>query len=151
MGIKRTTFTAQELDFINGQRVAHLATSDAAGHPTVVPVCYACDGERIFIALDEKPKSVDARQLKRVRNIEARHEASLVIDRYSDDWSQLAYVLIYGQAEILARGHPLHARALALVRARYVQYRSMSLETLPVIMITPARISSWGGKNIESP
>ncbi len=75
MGTKRTKLSPHELDFVNKQRVAHLATSDAAGHPAVVPVCYACDGERFFIALDEKPKGVEARQLKRVRNIEARHEA----------------------------------------------------------------------------
>jgi PPOX class probable F420-dependent enzyme len=134
----------RERQFINIQRVARLATSDAAGHPTAVPVCYACDGERFFIALDEKPKSVDARKLKRVRNIEARHEASLLIDQYSDDWSQLGYVLIHGHAEIISPDHPLHAHALILVRERYVQYQTMQLETLPVIVITPEQISSWG-------
>lgn len=144
MSANRTTLTEQEILFINRQRVARLATSDAAGHPTAIPVCYACDGEHFFIALDEKPKSVDARKLKRVRNIEARHEASLLIDHYSDDWSQLAYVLIYGQAEVISPTHPLHSHALALVRERYIQYRAMQLETLPVIVITPQRINAWG-------
>src|SRR5579859_4140753 len=140
----RTTLTERERHFINEQRVARLATSDAAGHPTAVPVCYAYDGERFFIALDEKPKSVDARKLKRVRNIEARHEASLLIDQYADDWSQLGYVLIHGRAEIISPAHPLHTIALVLVRERYVQYKTMQLETLPVIVITPEQISSWG-------
>lgn len=140
----RTTLSERERHFIDSQRVARLATADAAGHPTAVPVCYACDGERFFIALDEKPKSVDARKLKRVRNIEVRPEASLLIDQYSDDWSQLGYVLIHGHAEIIPPEHPLHSQALALVRARYIQYRSMHLEILPVIVITPQRISSWG-------
>lgn len=144
MSESRKTLTERERQFINRQRVARLATSDAAGHPTAVPVCYACDGERFFIALDEKPKSVDARKLKRVRNIEARHEASLLIDQYADDWSQLGYVLIHGQAEIIPPNHPLHARALILVRERYVQYQTMQLEALPVIVITPEQISSWG-------
>jgi len=139
-----TTLSERERHFIDSQRVARLATADAAGHPSAVPVCYACDGERFFIALDEKPKSVDARKLKRVRNIEARPEASLLIDQYSDDWSQLGYVLIHGHAEIISPAHPLHPHALALVRARYIQYRSMHLEILPVIVITPQRISSWG-------
>jgi PPOX class probable F420-dependent enzyme len=144
MGRSRATLTEREKIFIARQRVARLATSDTAGHPTAVPVCYACDGSRFFIALDEKPKSVDARQLKRVRNIEARHEAALLIDQYTDDWSQLAYILIHGQAEIIPPGHPLHTQALTLVRERYVQYHTMKLEELPVIMITPERISSWG-------
>lgn len=144
MNKSRVTLTEREIRFINRQRVAHLATADAAGHPTAVPVCYACDGERFFIALDEKPKSVEARKLKRVRNIEARPEVSLLIDQYSDDWSQLGYVLIHGKAEIIPPEHSLHSHALALVRARYIQYRSMHLEILPVIAITPQRINSWG-------
>lgn len=144
MGASRTTLTKQELAFINKQRVARLATSDAAGHPTAVPVCFACDGEHFFIALDEKPKSVAVHKLKRVRNIEARHEASLLIDQYSDDWSQLAYILIHGQAELISPGHTLHSHALALVRARYPQYHSMKLEELPVIMVTPRQVSAWG-------
>ncbi len=144
MSESRTTFTEHEIAFIQRQRVARLATSDADGHPTVVPVCYACDGQRFYTPLDEKPKSIDARKLKRVRNIEARHEASLLIDHYSDDWSQLGYVLISGRAGLVPPGHELHTFALPLLRARYVQYQAMALEKLPVIVITPERISAWG-------
>lgn len=144
MTTRRNFLTEAEISFIHQQRVGRLATSDAEGHPTAVPVCYAFDGQHFFIALDEKPKSVDPRKLKRVRNIEARHEASLLIDRYSDDWSELGYVLIYGQAEIISPDHALHACALPLLRQRYVQYQAMALETLPMIVITPERISSWG-------
>jgi PPOX class probable F420-dependent enzyme len=150
MNENRKSLTEVESAFIRQQRVAHLATSDADGHPSVVPVCYAFDGQRFYTPLDEKPKRIDARKLKRVRNIEARHEASLVIDQYSDDWSQLGYVLIYGRAELLPPGHILHALALPLLRARYSQYRVMALENLPVIMLTPERISSWGPVLVSS-
>lgn len=142
--IRRVDFTESERAFIERQRVARLATSDAQGHPTLVPVCYAFDGQRFYTPLDEKPKRVEARQLKRARNIEARHEASLLIDHYADDWTQLGYVLICGRAEIVPPGHPLHARALPLLRVRYAQYRTMALERLPVIVITPQRVSTWG-------
>jgi hypothetical protein len=30
-----------------------------------------------------------------VRNIETRHEAMLLFDRYDDDWSRLAFVQVY--------------------------------------------------------
>jgi len=139
----RTSFSASEIAFIQRQRVGRLGTSDAEGHPYVVPVCYIFDGTHVIIALDEKPKSVEVRQLKRVRNIEARHEASLVIDHYSDDWTQLAYVLVYGYAELVPPGHSWHTQALPLLRARYIQYQTMALETLPMIVITPERITSW--------
>jgi PPOX class probable F420-dependent enzyme len=140
----RQLLTESEKVFIQRQRVARLATADENGHPTLVPVCYAFDGIRFYTPLDEKPKSIEASKLKRVRNIEARHEASLLIDQYTDDWSRLGYVLIHSQADLVLPDHPLHAIALPLLRTRYVQYQTMALERLPVIVLTPARVSSWG-------
>jgi len=141
---ERTELTTAESVFIQRQRVARLATADEKGSPTLVPVCYAYDGAHFYTPLDQKPKRVAGNQLRRVRNIEARHEAALLIDQYSDDWSQLGYVQIHGHAELIAPEHPLHAQALLLLRERYAQYRSMALEQNMIIMITPQRISSWG-------
>ncbi len=125
---QRSTLRDSEIAFIQSQRVARLATSDADGHPHVVPVCFAFDGSRFSIALDEKPKRVEQRHLRRVRNIEARHEAMLLFDRYDDDWSRLAYVQVHGRADLLMPDAPGHAAALLLLRERYIQYRSMKLE-----------------------
>lgn len=144
MATKRTSFTETEKIFIQQQRVARLATSDVEGHPTLIPICYAFDEQHFYTPLDEKPKSVEIRQLKRIRNIEARHEASLLIDQYADDWSHLGYVLIHCRAEIVLPSHALHAHALPLLRARYTQYLTMALERLPVIVLTPESIRSWG-------
>lgn len=140
----RTTLTEAEGAFVQAQRVARLATADEDGHPHIVPVCYAFDGKRFHTPLDEKPKRVDESRLRRVRNIEARHEASLLIDQYDDDWSRLGYVLVHGYAELLQPGVALHAQALILLRERYFQYRTMELEKHPVIVITPDSVTSWG-------
>jgi len=141
----RTQLTEGEIAFVLSQRVAHLATADASGSPHVIPVCYAFDGTRFYTPLDEKPKRVAGNKLRRVRNIEARHEASLVIDRYDDeDWSQLGYILIYGRADLLPPEDERHAHIVELLRERYLQYRSMALEKYALIMITPERISLWG-------
>jgi PPOX class probable F420-dependent enzyme len=140
----RATLTEEEIAFAHAQRVARMATADADGHPHIVPVCYAFDGIRFYIPLDEKPKKVDESKLRRVRNIEARHEASLLLDQYDDDWSRLGYVLVYGHAGLLQPGDPLHAQALLLLRERYVQYRAMELERHMVIVITPDSVTSWG-------
>jgi PPOX class probable F420-dependent enzyme len=140
----RTTLTEAEASFVRAQRVARLATADADGHPHVVPVCYAFDGARFYTPLDEKPKRVEGNRLRRMRNIEARHEASLLVDRYDDDWSQLGYVLVHGRADVLMPEDAGHAHALVLLRERYQQYRTMALETRPVIVITPDRVVSWG-------
>jgi PPOX class probable F420-dependent enzyme len=140
----RTTLTEAEAAFVQAQRAARLATSDADGHPHIVPVCYAFDGTRFYTPLDEKPKRVNESRLRRVRNIEARHEAALLIDQYDDDWSHLGYVLVRGRAELLQPEDPLHARALVLLRERYIQYRTMALEMHAVIVITPDSVTSWG-------
>jgi PPOX class probable F420-dependent enzyme len=140
----RTTLTEAEAAFVQAQRAARLATADADGHPYIVPVCYAFDGTRFYTPLDEKPKRVNESRLQRVRNIEARHEAALLIDQYDDDWSHLGYVLVRGRAELLQPEDSLHARALVLLRERYIQYRTMALETHAVIVITPDSVTSWG-------
>lgn len=141
----RNTFSAAEVAFIERQRVARLATADADGNPHVIPVCYACDGTRLYTPLDEKPKRVAGTQLRRVRNITARPQVALVIDYYDDeDWSRLGYVLVHGRAGLLSPDHPRHAPAVALLRLRYRQYLTMALERSPVIMITPTHITSWG-------
>ncbi len=141
----RTTLTESEIAFVQAQKVARLATADAEGHPHLVPVCYAFDGTRFYTPLDEKPKRVNESKLRRVRNIVARHEASLLIDRYDDvDWSRLGYVLVHGRAELMGPEDESHAQALRLLRERYVQYRSMALETRTVIAITPDSVVSWG-------
>lgn len=142
--VQRSTLQDSEIAFIQSQSVARLATSDADGHPHVVPVCFAFDGTRFYIALDEKPKRVEQRQLRRVRNIEARHEAMLLFDRYDNDWSRLAFVQVYGHVDLLLPGAPGHANALLLLRERYIQYRSMKLEEYPVIVVTPEHVVEWG-------
>lgn len=139
-----------EAAFVAAARVGHLATADAAGNPHVVPVCYAFDGVRFFVPVDEKPKRSRDGALRRIRNIESRPEVALVIDRYTDTWSDLAYVLVRGHAILLEPGDPDHPASLVLLRQRYRQYRTMTLEDRVVIAITPDRVVSWGAVDREA-
>jgi PPOX class probable F420-dependent enzyme len=141
--VARTSLTEDEIAFVLRLRVARLATADAEGRPHVVPVCYAFDGARFYVPLDEKPKRVAAAQLKRVRNIMARPEVALVIDRYADDWAQLAYLHVAAHAELLAPGDDGHATAVALLRERYPQYRTMALEQSQIIAMAATAVASW--------
>ena len=47
---------ARTRQFLERQRLAHLATADAGGEPHVIPVCFALAGDSVYIAIDEKPK-----------------------------------------------------------------------------------------------
>jgi len=129
--------------FIRAGRVAHFATVDRDGQPLVIPICFAFDGKEFFSAIDEKPKRLSAQRLKRLRNIEENSKVSLVIDRYSEDWRKLAYVLISGQARILLTGQK-HRRAVSLLRRKYRQYHSMAIDQRPMIVIRPLSVKAWG-------
>src|SRR5262245_64421646 len=89
------------VEFINAHRVARLATADAAGRPTVIPVCYVFDGTSFYSPIDQKPKRVDPMQLQRTRNIRVNPSVALVIDDYYEDWSELVYVLVHVVAKII--------------------------------------------------
>ena len=128
--------------FLRSARFGHLATADARGRPHVIPVCYDFDGESIYSVLDAKPKTTPLRQLRRVRNILANPRVSLVVDHYEEDWTNLRYVLVSGDAGLLQEGEEW-ARAIAMLREKYPQYREMDLDESPVIKITPARFVPW--------
>jgi PPOX class probable F420-dependent enzyme len=131
--------------YLAEHRVAHLATTGADGRPSVVPICYASDGRAIYSALDQKPKRVAPAALQRVRNLLAHPKVALLVDDYAEDWSQLTYLLVRGRAALLEPGTPDHAAAVALLRAKYAQYRAMAIEAQPIICIHPTHSSFWQG------
>lgn len=137
-----------ELAFVRDARVGHLATVDARNRPTVVPICFALlDGDTpaVVSVLDEKPKRVADRQLARVRNILHQPEVMLIVDRYDEDWSRLAFVQLRGTATLIEPGAHGHAGAIAALRRTYPQYRVMAIERRAVILIRDLRATSWRG------
>ena len=140
-----SVLTAAARAFCERSRVAHLATANAAGVPHLVPVCHAVLDDTLYITIDEKPKRTDI-PLKRLRNIAENPEVAVTLDRWDEDWSRLAWVMLRGRAEILTDGDE-HDLAQDRLRARYPQYRVMALEGLPVIAVRIARASAWG--NLE--
>ena len=138
------TLSPEQSAFLVRQRVARLATADSEGEPHVVPVCFACSRGAIYVALDEKPKDVPPTRLKRVRNILENPNVALVADRYAEDWSLLAFVMVRGRAELLEPSAEEHAAAVRLLRGKYHQYEKMRIEENPVIVVRPQRVASWG-------
>ena len=123
-------------------RVGHFATVDDRGRPHVVPVCFVLTDGIAYIALDAKPKRVPVTRLRRVRNLLANPEVQLLVDRYAEDWSRLAYVQLRGRASLIEPGLE-HAKAFTLLRAKYTQYLTMPLEDAPVIRIEVYDAVSW--------
>jgi PPOX class probable F420-dependent enzyme len=138
------SLSPEQTAFLVRQRVARLATADAAGRPHAIPVCFAYAPGSVFIALDEKPKDVPATRLKRVRNILENPDVSLVADRYAENWDLLAFVMVRGRAELLKPGSEEHAAAVRLLRGKYHQYEAMRIEENPVIAVRAEKAASWG-------
>jgi coenzyme F420-0:L-glutamate ligase/coenzyme F420-1:gamma-L-glutamate ligase len=134
-------------EFIAGARVARLATADASGAPHNVPLCYWFDGERIYFAIDEKPKRATGMRLKRMRNIVENPRVAIVIDHYEEDWAQLAYVMIRGAARVVEDPEE-YITALRHLREKYLQYRGMTFtpEHNPIVKIEPHSVHAWGGR-----
>jgi len=140
--------TAEQAAFLLAHRVAHLATADAAGRPHVVPVCFALHEGLVYTPLDRKPKRVPVERLRRVRDLEGNPAVCLTVDDYDEDWRRLHWLQLRGRARIVPPGEEQRA-AIAALRARYAQYREMSLEELPVIRVQPERVLDWHWPAIE--
>jgi len=139
-------------DFLAFARVGHLATTDAAGVPHNVPLCFWFDGARFYFAIDEKPKRGRAMALRRMRNIAANPNVALVVDHYEEHWINLAYVLIHGRAGVVDDREE-YLLALRSLRDKYPQYRTMALssENNPVVRIDPTRVHVWGERFKPAP
>ncbi|MFL5681164.1 MAG: TIGR03668 family PPOX class F420-dependent oxidoreductase [Chloroflexota bacterium] len=146
--------SSAERAFVAAGRTATLATLDPEGQPRLVPICFVVGADDrmgralVYTPIDEKPKSSpDPRRLARVRDLLILPAATLLVDRWDEDWSRLAWVRLYGRAEILEpQPHEVeeHAAAVAALREKYAQYRTHALENRPIIRIAVDRVRSWG-------
>ena len=117
--------------------VVGLGTADGQG----VVVTFTVDGDTIYTAVDQKPKS--GTMLKRLRNVGENPMVTMLADHYSDDWETLWWVRADGRATILADQRQM-AAPLRLLANRYRQYRQAP-PTGPVLAVTVERWTGWTG------
>jgi PPOX class probable F420-dependent enzyme len=119
-------------------RVARLATADAGGRPHLVPIAFAVEDDRIYSAVDAKPKRTTA--LRRLANVAENPAVAVLVDHYDDvDWSALWWVRADGFGRVLESVDPEAERAIALLAERYPQQRA----TGAVLAIDVTRWSGW--------
>lgn len=124
---------------IGQARVGRLATTNAAGQPHIVPVCFALEGDEIVTAVDRKPKSTF--DLKRVANVRADPRVSMIVDQYDEDWDQLWWVRVDGRARVLQPG-PGYEEAIAPLYDKYRGQYGLQLPPGPAIIVN---IDHWAG------
>jgi PPOX class probable F420-dependent enzyme len=77
-----------------------------------------------------------------VRDVLERPTVSLLVDRWSEDWSELAWLRLHGRAS-LVDPEAVPGAVLAALREKYPQYRDHRLEARPMIAIAIQRATSW--------
>lgn len=142
IGTRKIVSDSWTYPFLRQSRLAHLATSSKDGTPHVVPICFALDGKKIYVSIDNKPKRVEPKNLRRVLNISENPKVSIVVDSYTEDWRKLRYVIVQGLAKIIHGGSE-HKRAVTLLRRKYRQYLLMSIEKRPIVRIRLVRLAAW--------
>jgi PPOX class probable F420-dependent enzyme len=128
---------------LGAARVARLATVGGAGSPHLVPVTFAVAGDRIYTAVDAKPKTT--RDLRRLRNIRGNPRVAVLADHYDEDWSRLWWARADGRAVILDAPDDM-AGPIRLLAERYPQYRH-SPPAGPVICVEVERWAGWAASD----
>jgi PPOX class probable F420-dependent enzyme len=119
--------------------LAILATAASNGQPHVVPVVFAVSHDLLYTAVDAKRKSTH--RLRRLANIAENPRVSVLVEHYSDDWSQLWWVRADGVAALHDSGDQM-AIGYSLLRSKYPQYDRVALDG-PVLSITITQWRSW--------
>jgi PPOX class probable F420-dependent enzyme len=119
-------------------RVARLATADAGGRPHLVAIVFVVVGERIYSAVDAKPKRTPA--LRRLANVRENPAVSLLVDYYDDsDWGALWWVRAEGRGRVLEPEEPEARDAVARLAERYPQQRAVGA----VLAVDVERWRGW--------
>jgi PPOX class probable F420-dependent enzyme len=122
-------------DLLDEARVARLALLDESDLPRVLPVTFVAWEGAVWSAIDRKPKR--AGEPARVRRLRRRPEAALLVDRYEDDWSRLAWVELRGRVSVEPLGPAVDALA-----AKYPQYFDEPPQG-PLLRLEPERFAWW--------
>jgi PPOX class probable F420-dependent enzyme len=131
---------------LEGARVARLGLLDEEGAPRVLPVTFAVAEGRIWSAIDRKPKRTG--EPARLRFLRRDPRAALTVDRYSDDWGELAWVQVLGPMEIVDADD---GRAgMEALRAKYEPYREEAPPG-PLLALEPERYLWWRAADQGSP
>lgn len=127
-----------EREFLAFQRVCRVATVSRSGLPHNVPVCPILDDDRIYFASE-------AGAVK-LRNIRATRHVALAFDEYTEAWSGLKGIVVWGAGRTIEAG-PVFRRIRKLLYLRYPQYdgfAALEEKEAVIVEVIPTRTFSWG-------
>jgi PPOX class probable F420-dependent enzyme len=139
-GGDRAFLLREHMEYLRDKYRGFLATVGKGLKPRIVPVCFAYKEDRIYVPVDRKPKRTVF--LARLRDIEDNPNVSFIADTYSEDWSILSYILVFGKAYVLKEGEEFVSASNMLLN-RYPQYHKIGADFAFIICIEPVRVKLW--------
>jgi PPOX class probable F420-dependent enzyme len=131
---------------IKNARIGYLATASSNMQPYATPVVFVLQNENIYVPLDQKPKTVNILELKRVKNIQDNSKVSFLVHHYDEDWTKLWFVMITGNATLVnTRSETLKAKLKTIHNkflSKYSQYNEISVGNF-YIRIRIDRTAYW--------
>jgi PPOX class probable F420-dependent enzyme len=133
-------------EMLRTERVGRLALLDEEDAPRALPVTFAVWEGAVWSAIDWKPKR--SAEPARVRRLRRRPIAALLVDRYDEDWTRLAWVEVRGRVAVLAASEAVGA--LAALGNKYGQYVERP-PAGPLIRLEPELHTSWRARDAPLP
>ena len=136
--------------FLDSWPVARLATLNSEGGLHQVPVVFVYYEGLLWSPVDGKPKR--AGELARIANAIANPSASLLLDHYTDDWSQLWWLRVDVKLQVVRLNTDARysmktatAGAVHALQRKYSQYEDIPVLRYPptILSMQPKNISSW--------
>lgn len=119
------------------ERRGVMSTVAADGSAHSVPVVFVVVGDEIVTPIDHKPKS--GKVMARIRNLERDPRVTLLVDRWDEDWTRLAWVMARGAARV---DEVYPDDLLRPLNARYPQYEPDERHDA-LVRIRPTRFLWW--------
>jgi len=138
----------EHLEFLQSSRVARLGTSSKNGPAYIVPIVFANTENRIYFVIDHKTKS--GKELKRLSNIRETGKGTLLVDKYSENWDELFYLLLFCRAKVIEGPGGVREKKLAekILKEKYPQYSTgqffpENLQEAVFVRLDPERAIFW--------
>ena len=121
-------------------RVAAAGDGDSRRAPAHRPGCFVLAGDVVY-SRGRRQAEVDAARCGGSTTCARNPHASLLVDHYADDWSQLWWIRVDGDARVVADDDGRST----LLAEKYAQYRD-ARPPGPVIAIDGAAMAPWSGR-----
>jgi PPOX class probable F420-dependent enzyme len=133
-------------EVLSQARVGRLGTIAGDGTVRLVPICFVVVDGWLASAVDHKPKRTA--QLRRLDDIEAIGSATVLVDHYDEDWTNLWWVRVSGRALVHRQPDDVTVAVRAALIGKYPQYRDRP-PTGAVYRVAMDQIGWWRASDVR--